>query len=151
MSINKKFRSFYCQLNFILVYYDVGSSRGRADGLLELVMKFGRRAFSSRLWEIRVLQIPFSQRAPSGCLQYLTGNQGFIRTFNFAENGRHLANQNYRACVRQETGMCGIAYSPCDDQSFRINPNRPAGQGGMGNFPGGAGDAAGMPPGIKLN
>lgn len=43
-----------------------------------------------------------------------------FQTFNFAENGRHLSNQNYRACIRQETGMCSIAYEPCNEQSFRI-------------------------------
>lgn len=97
------------------------------------------------MWEIRVTQIPFSQRAPLGCLQYFTGEEGLIQTFNFADNGRHLANQNYRACVRQETGMCSIAYEPCDDQSFRISPNNPYfdgsqgfyGMGGFGGYPGG--------------
>lgn len=47
---------------------------------------------------------------------------GIIQTFNFAENGRHLANQNYRACIRQETKMCSIQYEPCDDNSFGIGP-----------------------------
>lgn len=48
-----------------------------------------------------------------------------IQTFNFADNGRHLANQNYRSCVRQEVGKCSIQYEPCDDNSFRIGPARP--------------------------
>lgn len=58
-----------------------------------------------------------------------------MQTFNFAENGRHLANQNYRSCIRQEMGMCSIAYEPCHDQAFRIgqHPN------GVGNVPGGGG------------
>lgn len=47
---------------------------------------------------------------------------GIIQTFNFAENGRHLANQNYRSCIRQETKMCSIQYEPCDDNSFGIGP-----------------------------
>lgn len=117
----------------------MGNSKGRADSPIELVMKFGRRAVMTRLWEIRVLQVPFANRAPSGCLQYFTGSEGMIQTFNFAENGRHLANQDYKACVRQETGMCSIAYEPCDDQSFRIGPMRPPTMGpGNGMFgPGG--------------
>jgi len=53
-------------------------------------------------------------------MQYHTGTEGIMQTFNFAENGRHLANQNYRICVRQELDMCSIMYQPCDEQSFRI-------------------------------
>lgn len=77
----------------------------------------------SRLWEVIVTQVPFTQRAPVGCFQYYTGKTGVIRTMNFAENGRHLANQDYNICMRQEQGMCSIAYEPCDENSFRIGPN----------------------------
>lgn len=77
----------------------------------------------SRMWEVIVTQVPFTQRAPVGCFQYYTGNNGVIRTMNYAENGRHLANQDYNICMRQEIGMCSIAYEPCDENSFRIGPN----------------------------
>lgn len=86
-------------------------------------MNFTSNSFASRLWEIRVSQVPFSQRAPQGCLQYFTEPQGFLQTFNFAENGRHLANQNYKVCFKQDTGMCSIAYEPCNQHSFRIGPS----------------------------
>lgn len=43
-----------------------------------------------------------------------------IQTLNYAENGRHLADQDYNACVRPMKGMCSIAYEPCDSSSFRI-------------------------------
>lgn len=132
------------------VYYDIdsgtkaGTSRqsgggGLVPGIVDVVMNFNQRFFLPRMWEIRVTQIPFSQRAPVGCLQYYFGGEGLIQTFNFADNGRHLANQNYRACVRQETGMCSISYEPCDDQSFRIGPNSPFNpySGYPGGFPGG--------------
>lgn len=121
-----------------------GKSRdGEATGVIDVVMNFTSSLAASRFWEIRVSQIPFSQRAPAGCLQYFTGNEGIIQvtypsstpskleynfcslrlqTFNFAENGRHLSNQNYRACIRQGIGMCSIAYEPCNEQSFRIGP-----------------------------
>lgn len=122
-----------------------GKSRdGEATGVIDVVMNFTSSLAASRFWEIRVSQIPFSQRAPAGCLQYFTGNEGiiqvifphirnignfridfiFIQTFNFAENGRHLSNQNYRACIRQEMKMCSIAYEPCNEQSFRIGPTQ---------------------------
>ena len=85
-------------------------------------MTLSRRAVS-RLWEIRVIQVPFTQRAPAGCLQYHTGYTGLIQTMNFADNGRHLANQDYNICMRQEQGMCGIAYEPCHENAFKIGPN----------------------------
>lgn len=84
-------------------------------------MNLGSRVLS-RLWEVRITQIPFTQRAPSGCLQYHTGTKGVIQTMNFAENGRHLANQEYNICMRQEMGMCSIAYEPCHENAFRIGP-----------------------------
>lgn len=122
------------------------------------------------MWEIRISQIPFSSKAPSGCLQHFTGIEGkylsftikldcltevshhlgIIQTFNFADNGRHLANQDYRSCVRQEKGRCSIQYEPCDDQSFRIGPTLSNGamssgsMSGMGGFPG-SGTAGGFP------
>ncbi|KAG4081138.1 hypothetical protein HA402_011983 [Bradysia odoriphaga] len=125
-------RELYRQINCDIVYYDVpvANTMGRQGRQevsdIELFMNFTDRFASTRLWEIRVAQIPFSQRAPSGCLQYFTSPSGIIQTFNFAENGRHLANQNYRACVRQEIGMCSISYEPCTEQSFRIGQRNPA-------------------------
>lgn len=99
------------------------------EQLIEININVSTRFLPTRLWEIRVTQIPFSQRAPAGCLQYHTGVEGIIQTFNYADNGRHLANQHYRICVRQESDMCSIIYQPCDEQSFRIG-----GGGSGGSF-----------------
>ena len=43
-----------------------------------------------------------------------------------------MANQEYRACIRQEVGMCSIAYEPCSDQSFRIGQRPPPMQSDTG-------------------
>ena len=53
------------------------------------------------------------------CLIYFPGT---IQTMNFAVNGRHLADQDYTICMRQEEKMCSIAYEPCDENSFKIGP-----------------------------
>ncbi|CAO1398901.1 unnamed protein product [Diamesa serratosioi] len=121
------------------MFYDIGSSKARNKNELQINMNFNKKSVSTRLWEIRITQIPFSSRAPSGCMQYFTGNEGIIQTFNFAENGRHLANQEYRSCVRQETGKCSISYEPCDDNSFGIGPTHSNG------MPGGAMTGMGTP------
>ncbi|XP_031623668.1 uncharacterized protein LOC116340997 isoform X2 [Contarinia nasturtii] len=110
------------------IYYDVPNRKardGKTPADIDLVMNFTSSFATARFWEVRVSQIPFSQRAPAGCLQYFFGADGIIQTFNFAENGRHLSNQKYKACIRQESKMCSIAYEPCNEQSFRIGPNRP--------------------------
>ncbi|XP_050072277.1 uncharacterized protein LOC126560358 [Anopheles maculipalpis] len=130
------------------LYYDL-NPKSRAEEQIELEMNFASRSFAQRLWEIRVSQIPFSQRSPSGCMQYFTGTEGLIQTFNFAENGRYLANHNYRACIRQEKGMCSVSYEPCDEQSFRIGLPGTGGQGALGGAPGaggGGGPLGGLAP-----
>ena len=62
-----------------------------------------------RKWEVKVSQISCQDenRAPSGCLQYLRGHQGKMKTFNYDNSQlginlsqRHLANQMYSSCVR---------------------------------------------------
>lgn len=78
----------------------------------------------SRMWEMRVVQLGFEQRAPIGCLQYFRSPNGTLRTFNYLPNGRYLAGHDYLLCVRQERDMCGIAYQPCTRDSFRIGPSR---------------------------
>ncbi|XP_043514535.1 uncharacterized protein LOC122531048 isoform X2 [Frieseomelitta varia] len=77
-----------------------------------------------RMWEMRIVQLGFDQRAPTGCLQYFQGSNGTLKSLNFLSNGRFLANQDYLLCVRQERGMCGISYAPCSPDSFRIGLRR---------------------------
>lgn len=76
------------------------------------------------MWEMRVTQVGFEQRAPAGCLQYHDTPSGTLRTLNYLQNGRYLAEQDHLLCVRQERGMCSIAYTPCSPDSFRIGPPR---------------------------
>ncbi|XP_063386641.1 uncharacterized protein LOC134672616 [Cydia fagiglandana] len=73
-----------------------------------------------RLWLLRLAQMPLAHSAPHDCRQFYTGNNGTIRTFNYAVNGRHLANHEYRACIRRNSGICSVRYTPCDNRSFRI-------------------------------
>uniref|UniRef100_A0A336MSC2 CSON000532 protein n=1 Tax=Culicoides sonorensis TaxID=179676 RepID=A0A336MSC2_CULSO len=132
------------------VYLDV-NPKARDGGIVEVLMNFTSNAFNSRLWEIRVTQIPFSQRAPSGCLQYFTEPEGILKTFNFAENGRHLAGQNYKACFRQNPGTCSIAYEPCNEQSFRIGPSLLDDDSGGGGGGGLADSFGGIQAGLGEN
>lgn len=98
------------------VYFDV------ANTTIKINMNLSKRT-ANRLWEIRIVQLDFLQEAPNGCLQYHTGSKGMVQTMNFADNGRHLAEQDYMICIRQEVEMCSIVYEPCDENSFRIGPN----------------------------
>lgn len=100
------------------VYFDVKN----VNTTIKINMKLSKRT-ANRLWEVRITQVPFLQEAPIGCLQYHTGGKGVVQTMNFADNGRHLADQDYMICIRQEAEMCSIVYEPCDENSFRIGPN----------------------------
>lgn len=67
-----------------LVFYDIGSPKARAAKQeLKINVNLNKRSVSTRLWEIRISQIPFSLKAPSGCLQHFTGVEGKYLFFNF--------------------------------------------------------------------
>ena len=58
-------------------------------------------------------------RAPADCVQYYSGStQGYIQSYGFG-SGQLLSSQNYKACIRQEEGYCGIDWHP----SSRTNPS----------------------------
>lgn len=59
------------------VLYDIGSPKARAENQeLTIKVNLNQRSVATRLWEIRISQIPFSSKAPSGCMQYFTGSEG---------------------------------------------------------------------------
>lgn len=71
--------SSFIVLLFNLVFYDIGSPKARAENQeLKINVNLSKRSrsLSSRLWEIRISQIPFSSKAPTGCLQHFTGVEG---------------------------------------------------------------------------
>lgn len=85
-----------------------------------------------RTWRIRVSQIPCHSvwRADNGCLQYFTGVNGRIKSFNFDFTaGLQLSNQDYSICIRTERSFCSIQYSACTDtthnrsQAFSLSGN----------------------------
>ncbi|XP_015513075.1 uncharacterized protein [Neodiprion pinetum] len=107
-------------------------------------------SLESRMWEMRITQVGFEQRAPAGCLQYHVTPRGTLRTLNYLPNGRYLASQDHLLCVRQERGMCSISYAPCATDSFRIGPPRSTGPASnMGGLEGqvvqGEGSGTGAP------
>lgn len=62
------------------MYYDILNGKAKDnDNAIDIIMNFSNNSFASRLWEIKVSQIPFSQRAPANCLQYFTGENGIIQ------------------------------------------------------------------------
>ncbi|GLH09073.1 Uncharacterized protein GBIM_14206, partial [Gryllus bimaculatus] len=79
------------------VYYDIDTVQDPIKIMINM-----SQPNIGRFWEIKITQLEFQQRAPSGCLQYHREASGIIQTMNFAVNGRHLANQDYKICMRQE-------------------------------------------------
>ncbi|KAH0947526.1 hypothetical protein HN011_005771 [Eciton burchellii] len=124
------------------VYVDV--SEGNEPVALNFRLTNG---LQSRMWEMRVIQLGFEQRAPVGCLQYFRSPNGTLRTFNYLPNGRYLAEHDYLLCIRQERDMCGIAYQPCTRDSFRIGPGGFQGASNATN----AGNVAGNASAVSSN
>jgi len=111
------------------VYLDLG--RQAAD-TATLAFTFGGTTAAARAanryWDIKVTQIPCNSNydPPNGCLQYHTGIDGRITTFNWGGT-QHLRNQNYRICIRQEEGYCCAVFMQCSATAFRINASPVAG------------------------
>jgi len=91
-----------------------------ATATLELTLD---AATDRRTFETKISQIPCSSkmRPPDGCLQWFTGTDGQLTSFNFAANTGHLAQQNYNMCIRREAGFCCVKYGLCTDaDSFSL-------------------------------
>ena len=70
--------------------------------------------------------------AADGCLQYFTGVNGQMFSFNYNDaTGLQLSNTDYTMCVRMERNFCGIQYTACPDatnspaQSFSVTGGSP--------------------------
>merc|ERR1712241_947506 len=66
---------------------------------------------ADRFWNIKVKMIECDNpnRAPTDCLQYVTGVSGTIMNLNSLT--RMNDNLNYQICIRKEAGMCSIQYT----------------------------------------
>ena len=103
-----------CLFKYCIVYVDTGL--GQSNPIILTVITSGPTF--PRTWRIRVTQIPCSSvaKADQGCLQYFTGVNGRVKSFNFdTVSGRQLSNQDYSACIRTERNFCGIQYTACPD------------------------------------
>jgi len=111
-------------------YIEIGKDAGATATLAFTFGTCTAPCVTQRLWEIKVTQLECTNRSrpPSGCLQYHTGTQGRIETFNYnqattpVQNQQHLHNQNYNICIRQAAGFNCVRYTPCSDtNSFTIS------------------------------
>jgi len=81
---------------------------------------YGASTSASRQYKIHATQFASSNEmgGPPGCLQFFTGATGTVSSFNWQSTATsrtastHLQDQNYVACVRQESGKCVICWSP---------------------------------------
>ena len=63
-----------------------------------------------------------SSRAPTDCLQYLTGVSNSFKSFNFGN--LMIRNLQYDVCIRPESGYCRfqLLESSSTTDSFKIDP-----------------------------
>jgi len=98
----------------------------------------------NRSWRIRVITLECENnfKAPTDCLQYLTGISNSLRSFNFGNT--MIRNLQYDVCIRPEEGMCQfqLRESSTATESFRLGSMAGAANtgtaenGGMGVAPG---------------
>ncbi|KAB7506234.1 hypothetical protein Anas_01952, partial [Armadillidium nasatum] len=86
---------------------------------------------TQRSWNIKISMIECTspEKAPPGCLQYYSGAEGLVKSFNFgldteeisrnsdlvssssvSSGTRQLANTDYTVCVRQEREYCSLSW-----------------------------------------
>lgn len=109
--------------SLITVYVEAGL--GQSNPIILTTITSGPKF--PRSWRIRISQIHCGSmaKADQGCLQYLTGVNGRIKSFNFdAASGRQLSNQDYSICIRTERNFCSIHYTACPDPSGLSNRSR---------------------------
>jgi len=100
------------------LYFDAGDAS--AAGTVAIATNAANAAGGTKSWRIKVSQIECDSttRAPNGCLQYFLENTNTVQTFNWDganaranADGGLLASQDYRACIRQNAGMCSIQWA----------------------------------------
>jgi len=76
----------------------------------------------TRTLKVLVSQIACDVRwkAPAGCTQWYTGLSNDVVSYNW-HGEIHLAQHNYRACIRREKGMCSIQYHAASVEDFQIS------------------------------
>ena len=98
----------------------------------------------SRTWSIHAKQYTCgdTMAGPTGCLQYHTGLQGDLASFNWDLSGidntifattTHLANQDYDICFRREENYCRTCFSPKFATSFGLGIALMAGESAAGD------------------
>ena len=117
MAITTGSGQFYPNLCGINTGHHIYLDTGRTT--TSQTLAFTVAAAGSATYKIKVSQIECyaSYAAPPGCLQYYTGSTGRVKSFNRA-NGKMLHNLIYNACVRRESGSCGITWSVTDTTEY---------------------------------
>ncbi|EAT40169.1 AAEL008087-PA [Aedes aegypti] len=70
-----------------------------------------------KAFNIRITQLT-TPEAPEGCLQYYTGINGYIKSFNYdnqsavvtERNPSYLNNLNYAICIRRAPNFCAVTF-----------------------------------------
>ncbi|XP_062538544.1 uncharacterized protein LOC134206829 isoform X2 [Armigeres subalbatus] len=75
-----------------------------------------------KAFNIRITQLT-SREAPEGCLQFYTGINGYIKSFNYDDHSvvvterkpSYLNNLNYAICIRRAPNFCAVTFENIGD------------------------------------
>ena len=67
--------------------------------------------------KVSMIECSNPSRAPTDCIQYLTGYSNTIKSFNW-DGKVQIAGTALTYCIRRENGMCAIQYIPVQGQTI---------------------------------
>ncbi|GJQ75376.1 hypothetical protein Trydic_g23552 [Trypoxylus dichotomus] len=100
----------------------------------------------AKRYKLRVCQLETPCVNSMNCLQYYTGTQGTISSFNYDQAARfprsdpqYLNNLNYAICIRREAGYCSTTFTNVDEENVEYpfdirNDNVSVSGGGNNEF-----------------
>jgi len=104
------------------MYLDVGAT---AANTATITVSLAASSASAK-WNILASQIECNTNylAPSGCTMYLTGITGAWSMYGYKSgitSTEHLWNQDYKVCIRRESGYCSIRHTATSSTSFDLS------------------------------
>jgi len=104
------------------MYLDVGAT---AANTATITVSLAANSASAK-WNVLASQIECNTNylAPSGCAMYLTGVTGSWSMYGYKTgitSTEHLMNQDYKVCIRRESGYCSIRHTATSSTSFDLS------------------------------
>merc|ERR1711892_1007377 len=104
------------------MYLDMGST---ASNTATITISLAASSASAK-WNVLASQLECNTNylAPGGCTMYLTGVTGSWSMYGYLDGTtttEHLWNQDFKVCIRRESGYCSIRHTAQSSTSFDLS------------------------------